>query len=392
MFMDKLPDKLPFDATKLFEALQYQLLVALEYCYKLEKGKRLWVEVYGDVTLEGAAQVEVKLYADTLRDGHQNIWNTLNNWLNKAFDHRAYESLVLVTNQEFSPKSTLTDWNTSTTAEKFALLTAIYDSAEQRFTASKAKEPSETLELQRSVMAPALKDDLLEVLERAVFITGSPSLQQRIHNFKVLHLRAIRASKHQSFIDDILGFIGSTKFIDTGWQITCEEFTDKVAELTKRYITHTSIFPEVDVDALKQKIDLDEIADRPFVRKIREINGEMRIKQAALQLLIAGEVIDELYRDSLASEFDILRYQKNHLDRHLDGRLSAMIDCMDESCSIQLRRKSLKFFFQQHAAEVVHLKTFEDTTADFRNGIYHMLADVKADDEEKEFYWRLWNE
>ncbi|VFS82181.1 Uncharacterised protein [Pseudomonas aeruginosa] len=118
----------------------------------------------------------------------------------------------------------------------------------------------------------------------------------------------------------------------------------------------------------------------------------MRIKQAALQLLIAGEVIDELYRDSLVSEFDIQRYQKNHLDRHLDGRLSAMIDCMDESCSIQLRRKSLKFFFQQHAAEVVQLKTFEDTTADFRNGIYHMLADVKADDEEREFYWRLWNE
>ncbi|VFS82188.1 Uncharacterised protein [Pseudomonas aeruginosa] len=264
MFMDKLPDKLPFDATKLFEALQYQLVVALEYCYKLEKGKRLWVEVYGDVTLEGAAQVEVKLYADTLRDGHQNIWNTLNNWLNKAFDHRAYESLVLVTNQGFSPKSTLTDWNTSTAAEKFALLTAIYDGAEQRFTASKAKEPSETLELQRSVMVPALKGDLLEVLERAVFITCSPSLQQRLHDFKVLHLRAIRASKHQSFIDDILGFIGSTKFIDTGWEITCEEFTDKVAELTKRYMTHTSIFPEVDVDALKQKIDLDEIADRPL--------------------------------------------------------------------------------------------------------------------------------
>ena len=55
--MDKSPDKLPFDATKLFEALQYQLVVALEYCYKLEKGKRLWVEVYGDVTLEGASRL-----------------------------------------------------------------------------------------------------------------------------------------------------------------------------------------------------------------------------------------------------------------------------------------------------------------------------------------------
>ena len=153
---------------------------------------------------------------------------------------------------------------------------------------------------------------------------------------------------------------------------------------------HSSIFPEVDTDALKQKIDLDEIADRPFVQKIREIGGEARIKQAALQLLIAGEVIDELYSDNLASEFDVKRYQKNHLDRHLDGRLSAMVDCMDETCPIQLQGQSLKFFYKQHAETVVQLNTFEDTTADFRNGIYHMLADVKTDDEDKTFYWRLW--
>lgn len=43
MFMDKLSEKLPFDASKLFEALTYQLVVALEYCHKLEKGKRLEV-------------------------------------------------------------------------------------------------------------------------------------------------------------------------------------------------------------------------------------------------------------------------------------------------------------------------------------------------------------
>lgn len=390
--MEKKPDKLPFDATKLFEALQYQMVVALEYCYKLEKGKRLWIEVYGDVTLEGVSQVEVKLYADTLRDGHPNIWNTLNNWLNKAFDHRAYESLVLMTNQEFSPRSTLTEWNSSTAAQKHALLAAIYDPVEKKFARSKTAEPSEGLALQRSVMDPALKDELLKVLEKAVFITGSPSLQERIHDFKVLHLRAIRESKHQNFIDDILGFIGSNKFIESGWEISCEDFNAKVAELTKRYMSHSSIFPEVDVDALEQSIDLAEIADRPFVKKIFEIEGERRLKKAALELLIAGEVIDQLYTDSLASPFDIKRYQKNHLDRHQDGRQEAMIDCMGETCPIQLKRQSLSFFFAQHSAPVVRLNTFEDTTTEFRNGIYHMLADVKADRVEDEFYWRLWDE
>lgn len=389
--MDKLLEKLPFDASKLFEALTYQLVVALEYCHKLEEGKRLWVEVYGDVTLEDVAQVEVKLYADTLRDGHQNIWNTLNNWLSNAFDHRAYESLILLTNQEYSPKSTLTDWNSATSVEKLALLRAIHDDAELRFAASKATEPSESLKLQRSVMNQAVEDKLLEVLERAVFITGSPSLDERLHAYELDKLRAIRESKRKDFLDEILGFIGSTRYINTGWEITCEEFTTKFTDLTRRYIKHSSIFPEVDADALKQEIDLDGITDRLFVQKIREIGGEARIKQAALQLLIAGEVIGELYSDNLASEFDVKRYQKNHLDRHLDGRLSAMIDCMDETCPIQLQRQSLKFFYKQHAETVVQLNTFEDTTADFRNGIYHMLADAAADDEDKAFYWRLWS-
>ena len=389
MFMDKLSEKLPFDASKLFEALTYQLVVALEYCHQLEKGKRLWVEVYGDVTLEDVAQIEVKLYADTLRDGHQNIWNTLHNWLNKAFDRQAYESLVLVTNQEYSPKSTLTDWNSATAAEKLALLTAIYDGAEQRV-ATKATEPSEALLLQRSVMDLSIRDDLLEVLDRAVFLTGSPSLSDRLHAYQVDKLRVIRESKLQTFMDDILGFIGSTRYINTGWEITCEEFTAKFVDLTKRYMKHSNIFPEVDTDALKQKIDLDEIADRHFVQKIREIGGEDRIKQSALQLLIAGEVIDELYSDNLATDFDVKRYQENHLNRHKDGRLGAMIDAMDKTCRIQQQRESLKFFYRQHAEAVVQLNTFEDTTPDFRNGIYHMLADVKTEDEEKAFYWRLW--
>ncbi|PHN17147.1 hypothetical protein [Pseudomonas sp. ICMP 561] len=392
--MDKLPDKLPFDATKLFEALHYQLVVALEYCLKLQNGKRLWVEVYGDVTLEDVAQVEVKLYADDLRDGHSNIWNTLNNWLNKGFEHGAYESLILLTNQEFSPKSTLSAWNSCTASERFDLLKAIYDTAEKRFSKSKATEPSEGLALQRSVMDVSLEHDLMEVLEKAVFITESPSLKDKLHAFQVQHLRVVRESKLQSFIDDILGYIGSSRFIESGWEITCEDFTEKFTELTARYMKHSSIFPDVNVGSLDQKIDLNEISDRPFVRKIREIDadGDGRIKKAALQLLIANEVVDELYCDSLATPFDIQRYQKNHLDRHLDGRESAMLDCLGEECPDKLKRHSLKFFLQQHAAQVVAFKTFEDTTVDFRNGIYHMLADAKEDDESREFYWRLWSE
>lgn len=387
--MDEAPDKLPFDATKLFEALQYQLVIALEHCYKLKKGQRLWVEVYGDVTLEGAAQVEVKLYNKDLTDSHPNIWNTLKNWLHEDFDHAAYERLVLMTNQSFSAKSTLKAWNESKASERFDLLKAIHDGAETKFTTSGKKVPSESLALQREVMAGGIRQDLMEVLRRAVFITQSPSLGQRIDDFKSEHLKMIRESKHQCFLDDLLGFIGSAKFIESRWEITCEEFSAKVAELTKRYMKHSNVFPPVDAEALKQSVVIEDFDGRPFLQKIRDIGGEHRLKTAAYHLLVADAAIDEMFKDGLAFKFDVDRYKQNHLARHLDGRELAMLEC-EASCPEALKKESMKFFLERHQQEVVQFGEFEDTTVEFRNGIYHMLADATPVDEEDDFLWRLW--
>ena len=65
--------KLDFDATKLFEALKYQIHVAIDYCHTLEKNDVLWIEVCGDVTIEERDQIEVKNYSDELTDGHENF-------------------------------------------------------------------------------------------------------------------------------------------------------------------------------------------------------------------------------------------------------------------------------------------------------------------------------
>lgn len=58
--------KFDFDATKLSEALKYQIHVAIDYCHTLAKDDVLWIEVFGDVTVAGRDQVEVKEYSDSL--------------------------------------------------------------------------------------------------------------------------------------------------------------------------------------------------------------------------------------------------------------------------------------------------------------------------------------
>lgn len=413
--MDESSEKLPFNATKLFEALQYQLIIALDYCYKLRQGQRLWVEVYGDVTIEGDAQVEVKFYKGELTDSHDNIWNTLNNWLHVDFDYTAFQRLILMTTQDYSSRSTLVQWNACSAEDRFALLKAIHTGAEAKFAKpakaaendeeepeaadaegsanagkTKAKTPSGSLALQRKVMDPTRREQLLDVLGRVEFLTKAASLEERIESFKVEHLKMIRDSKHPVFLDDILGFIGSTKFVTSGWEITCEEFSAKVTELTKRYMKHSNVFPFVDTDALKAKVDLDAIDSRPFVQKIRDINADHKLHKAAFDMLVAGAVIDELYADSLAFEPDIKRYQEHHLSRHRVGRERAMRKCRTVTCPVQLKEESIDFYLERHDMDVLQLLEFEDTTFDFRNGIYHMLADVVPKDKDDELQWRLW--
>ncbi|WP_421212060.1 hypothetical protein [Aeromonas enteropelogenes] len=380
---------LPFDATLLFKALQYQLLVAVEYCYDLEPGESLWLEILGDVTVPGKTQTEVKHYSDNLTDSHSNFWNTLKNWLHEDFDRTSFKRLVLLTTQEFGAQSQLKDWNQRTTAERLMVIEKIA-SASQASAEKRAGKPSKSQLLQQYVIAPERRDMLIQVLERMHITTGADSLEQRIQNYQTRHLKPIRPSKYQQFIDDLLGFICSTKLVSQGWQITHQAFSDKLSELTHRYMKHPKVFPPVNTDELKRSIDIEEIRTMPFAQKIVEIGGENYLMRAALQRVVAQTTISELYSDGVLFKPAVDSYLRNHLNLHLYERESAMLDCIGLTSQTDLNTHSMKFYLQRHALAVEPFCGLEHTMAEFRNGIYHMLAGEKPRDKNEEFHWRLW--
>lgn len=385
--------KLPVDATHLFKALQYQLFVAIDYCYALEPDQCMWLEVFGDVTVPGKTQVEVKLYSDNLTDSHSNFWNTLKNWLNEGFDHKAYQTLVLLTTQDYGAKTALKGWNECTAVEKLTTMQTIFDASQGKLEkdGGEVNKPSKAQALQQYVMAAERRCDLIDILDRMKITTGATSLEERIQNFKTIHLKTIRDTKHQNFIDDLLGFTCSTELVTMGWKITHKTFSDKLSELNKLYMKHPNTFPPIDENELKASIKIEEIKSRAFAQKINEIGGEHRLPKAALHLLIAELTISQLYDDGVLFKSDIDQYLSNHLVKHLDGRELAMLDCEDTSCETELKKRSMKFFLARHDLTVDQFCSFENTRIEFRNGIYHMLADRHPEDEQDEFHWRLWN-
>lgn len=390
---------LPFDATLLFKALQYQLLVAVEHCYDLDAGECLWLEVLGDVTVPGKTQTEVKLYSDSLTDGHANFWNTLKNWLHEKFDRTSFKSLVLLTTQEFGAQTLLKGWNTATPAERLSIMESIV-AASQTSSDKKAKKepeagdtapkPSKSQSLQQYVMASERRDALMEVLERMHITTGADSLEQRLQTYQTRHLKPIRPSKYQQFIYELLGFMCNPALVIGGWQITHQAFTDKLSELTHRYMKHPKTFPQVDIAALKRSIDIEEIRPMPFAQKIVEIGGEQHLKRAALHRVVAQTTISDLYTDGVLFKPVVDLYLSNHLTQHQYGRELAMLNSKGVTCSTELNTRSMKFFLERNGLPVEPFCSLEHTMPEFRNGIYHMLAGEKPEDEDDEFHWRLW--
>lgn len=273
---------LPVDATVLFVALQYQLLVAIEQCHHLMPGECLWIEAMGDVTVPGKTQIEVKHYSDKLTDSHQNFWNTIRNWLHKLFDRSSYKTLVLLTTQEFGAQSRLKDWNILTAVQRLERMREIGNDGagapqtlDEAFQTAEttARKPSKARALQQEVLAPESLAALMEVLERMLIIPGEEALPERIDSYKTLYLKAIRPSLQQQYLDDLLGFMSGTELVLKGWKITHEAFTAKLTALNFLCMKHPPEFPLRDLRPLKEKVDLDEIRPMLFARKILEIEG-----------------------------------------------------------------------------------------------------------------------
>lgn len=401
--------KLDFDATKLYEALKYQIHVAIDYCHTLDKEDVLWIEVFGDVTIEGRDQIEVKEYNDSLTDSHENFWNTLNNWLKPDFNHQQYTNLILLTTQAYGERTAIKDWPQWNAAQRLAALETILKDAEARFKKATSKEktadsdnedgatggktsgPSKALTLQRKVMAEEMRDSLIEALPKVKIITDQPDLVGLIARYKRAHLKSIHEHRMDDFLNDLFGFMTSAVKVTEGWRFTTAEFNRKFTELTARYMIGSVKFPRVNSDEIEQEAAKLDVRKRIYARKLDEIGGEEDvILEATVDLLHAQEYIVELIKDCTTSQDDVDGYTKNHMRTHSAHRSEVMVDCDQSWPRPKLQQASLKFYHARCRLDVVGFRNYEDTPVEFRNGIYHMLADAVHVSPGKEFHWRLW--
>jgi hypothetical protein len=380
------------DATASVNALVFQFCVAVEQCFRLKPGEKLWIEKFGDVTSQNT-QIEVKHVKNDLTDGHESFWKTIKNWCDPSFDHTLYSSLVLLTTQKLGAKASLGGWNNADGVGRIDILENILKKSERTFRESKkkkkhkAKSPTASLIMQKAVMAKANRKKLEEVAKKVHLSFEYDGVEKLCAEIKSEKCRAVLEAKKDDFMDGIYGFVSGPSSKEDDWEITYDDFNDKIISLYKAYGYGTRSFPQihrVDLASIGEN-KINENSRKNYFKKIVDIelheNKDVIVQAVGDYSYANNTVLKDFIKYQVSAE-TYNNYASDLASQQKNKRLIAKNGLKKESDPIG---ESQLFYLKTISDNAQNFSGFDATPISFRNGVYHMLAD-----EKDEIVWRLW--
>lgn len=376
-------NKLPNSAVDSTKAVAYQFLIALDIAFSLEQEQKLWIEKYGDVTISEDSQIEVKHLSKPLSDNNIAFWNTIKNWLDNRFEHHHYKSLVLSTTQSVGSKSIFNQWGSSDVEKRYSDLKNLWITAEQKFKKSQVTNShyklSDLLAIQREIFNK--KDaELKEILPKIVIASDALNYENKWQEMVRKYARGMPSENQQLFIQALIGFLISPSVKD-GWEITNSKFTEEVQKITSLYQNGQHTFPQI-----KKTTELDhkEYADKLFVKKINEISHHEVLIEAINDYVYANAIILKELKGFQKSYDYYLEYQ-NQLKRKHNSKYREKCAELKLNIHHDIAICSQIFYDQLMSEDPQLLSPYTSTPVDFRNGVYHILAD----EMEGNINWKL---
>ncbi len=377
---------LPFNNTPSFKGSIYQLYFALQKCFEMEPGQKVFIETYGDVTLSGSEQFELKYHQGNLTDSDCNFWNTLKNWMHKDFDETKYSALILCTTQIYSDNTKFTEWNDAKTDKRFGILAEIINDSEKRAKQKQASKTntvvSESLKLQRWTMEASRKAKLKSVIAKLVITCNAPSMIELYNKIKTTHCQPIPIANREDFWSALLGYLIHPDIVgQLRWEITCEAFEARIQQLTSTYCLKTKIFPQkyLSEEFTPEDSAIATCENHLFAKKIEEIEYKEIISEAIDNYIRASLTVLEEFRKYQVPPSRHKAYAKEVLKafkpkyRHALRHVSdVIIDSQD-------------LYDEVTGEESPDFQGFDNPSRTFRNGVLHM----QMNDSEKAIKWRL---
>jgi hypothetical protein len=367
--------KLKNDASDSTMGTVHQFYVALNYCFELVEGEKLFIETFGDISISNSVQIEVKEYKDSLTDLHENLWKTLSNWLDDGFHHEYYKTLILLTTQDFGTGSQLKEWNNKSSGSKFDTLKSI-----QKKYQSRSKKDPNTEKLVNDVMSEKNSNKLKNILGKFIILTSALKGSDLLNNIKSRHARNIDPIHQDDYVNSLFGFILSPAVTNNCWSISCYDFDARARTLSQQYFSKTRIFPEIKHSTTNE--DILNISGHLFVKKIEDIEYH-EVKSGAISDYIKTRytIHNELKSYSLPESY--YNSYKRELVDHYDPKFRTAkrgINNINE-----INHKSQTFYDEITGAVVQPFFNFSNPPTSFRNGFLHIMAN----EENQNIKWKL---
>lgn len=365
------------DATDKIKGFLYQFYIALKYCFELNPNEKLFIEKYGDVTIEKISQIEVKNYNNPLTDTHENLWKTLHNWCSDSFDAIQYKSLILLTTQQIGKKSKLNGWNNKTMTDKLSVIISIVqDYCEKN---KEAKTDVTTLKIRQmsEIISDGNQEKLKMILDKFIIIDCAEGFEAIFEDMKIKHAKHIPEPNQERYLNGLLGFIINHNTVERNWEISFELFSNEIKVLTGMYNAQTVVFPKRQISFSNTEIQAKK--NSLFVKKITTIgydaleigaihdflNANNLLLNELTKYKMQPDVIENYERELLAS-FDPKKRQHYR-------KVSNVLD------SNKVISESQDLYDEVTGEAVQPFVNYNDTSRSFRNGFYHIMADEPDD-------------
>ncbi|WEJ91983.1 MAG: hypothetical protein P0Y63_13590 [Klebsiella huaxiensis] len=358
-------------------AFHYQVLIGIDKCFTLQDDQSIWFERDGDVSfvsgeIDRSSQTEVKAYSAPLTDHHENLWNTLNNWLDIQFKHEEYGTLILHTTQAFGSTTRLQKWNTLNPIERIQTLKEIY--AERTTEELNDEKPKNIVRLQKKVMSSPV-DKFIKVISKVTLFTEADDADNLR---KKIMMKPVGIPKYnlERYLEGLIGFVYA-QANKTSWKINGKSFNAKCEELTALFHKKEFTFPLFNgYDPTKS--ELEKHQEKLFVKKIIDIDHHPMIPEAIGNWLeLQNSLLEQLDEYPLYAEHT-KKYQNKIIKRF-------MVDYSSAQLSMTNTERDSKLFYNNSITALPFMLGQETPPIEYRNGLIHDAMD----DEERDLKWRI---
>ncbi|KTF16022.1 hypothetical protein [Pseudoalteromonas sp. H105] len=353
------------DASASIKGIIYQFYLAIEWCFKLKPNQSLLFEKDGDIAIPDEANIEVKHFIDPLTDSHKNLWNTLANWLDPAFDHSTYSKLILITTQKIGSNSKLADWQSKSLEKRLKIITDILTT-------------KDSLNAKQKKVEPFLNSTkLADIIEKFEIYDCSDVIEDKY--FSLVHQigKGVPESNRTRLMNGLVGWLISPEVaVDDNWEVTEKSFATEFDLLESQFKQHTRIFPH---KPITEDFTVTSATDSLYLQKIRDIEYHDEIDLAHSSycevLTVVSEEFEQgtrqKYFDSYQSEV-ISAFERKH------KKTSKKVDDVIVDSQI--------FYDDVLESESPEFETYNRRPDRwFRDGVLH----VNMDDESLDLKWKL---